>query len=141
MWTTITRDPFFCASAVADRTAACASVDPSVARRMVSNTPLSIAVTTHGRIGVFPYARWANPPMSGRRLTAMLVWVIVFSIWEEIVFKRIVLGLDGSDESTKALAFARKLAASEDAHVEIVHVHEYMIAGRARHAAGAGRRG
>ena len=47
------------------------------------------------------------------------------------MFKRIVLGLDGSDESTRALEFAKKLATSEDAHVEIVHVHEYMIAGRA----------
>ena len=47
------------------------------------------------------------------------------------MFKRIVLGLDGSDESTRALEFARKLATSEDAHVEIVHVHEYMIGGRA----------
>ena len=47
------------------------------------------------------------------------------------MFKRIVLGLDGSDESTNALEFTKKLATSEDAHVEIVHVHEYMIAGRA----------
>ena len=47
------------------------------------------------------------------------------------MFKRIVLGLDGSEESTRALEFARKLATSEDAHVEIVHVHEYMIGGRA----------
>jgi nucleotide-binding universal stress UspA family protein len=47
------------------------------------------------------------------------------------VFKRIVLGLDGSDESTKALEFAKQLATSEGAHVEIVHVHEYMIASRA----------
>ncbi len=57
--------------------------------------------------------------------------VNVVSMREEIVFKRIVLGLDGSDESTRALEFARKLATSEDAHVEIVHVHEYMIGGRA----------
>ena len=47
------------------------------------------------------------------------------------MFKRIVLGLDGSEESTRALEFAKQLATSEDAHVEIVHVHEYMIAGRA----------
>ena len=47
------------------------------------------------------------------------------------MFKRIVLGLDGSDESTRALVFAKQLASSEGAHVEIVHVHEYMIAGRA----------
>jgi|1186.fasta_scaffold63592_3 nucleotide-binding universal stress UspA family protein len=62
--------------------------------------------------------------------TAMLGWSTSFHLGG-IVFKRIVLGLDGSDESTKALEYARKLAASEDAHVEIVHVHEYMIAGRA----------
>ena len=87
-------------------------------------------MTTRCCIGVFPYTFWANPPMSGRRLTAILEWSMS-SIREEIVFKRIVLGLDGSDESTNALEFAKKLATSEDAHVEIVHVHEYMIGGRA----------
>jgi nucleotide-binding universal stress UspA family protein len=46
------------------------------------------------------------------------------------MFNRIVLGLDGSDESTNAFEYARRVAASEGAHVEIVHVREYMIAGR-----------
>src|SRR5690242_1073467 len=47
------------------------------------------------------------------------------------MFNRIVLGLDGSDESTNAFEYARRVAVSEGAHVEIVHVREYMIAGRA----------
>lgn len=47
------------------------------------------------------------------------------------MFKNIVLGLDGSVESTKAFEYARRVAIGEGAHVEIVHVCEYMIAGRA----------
>jgi nucleotide-binding universal stress UspA family protein len=47
------------------------------------------------------------------------------------MFEKIVLGLDGSPESTKALVVARQLATSASSHIEIVHVREYMIAGRA----------
>ena len=47
------------------------------------------------------------------------------------MFKRIVLGLDGSPESTRALALAKQIAAEGPVHIDIVHVREFMIAGRA----------
>ena len=46
------------------------------------------------------------------------------------MFTTIVLGLDGSAESDKALALVRDLAAQEQARVEAVHVRELMLAGR-----------
>ena len=45
--------------------------------------------------------------------------------------KKILLGLDGSPESARALDLATKIAAEDSAHIEVVHVREYMIAGRA----------
>ena len=47
------------------------------------------------------------------------------------MFKRIVLGLDGSPESTRALELVKQIAAEGGVHVDIVHVREFMIAGRA----------
>ena len=47
------------------------------------------------------------------------------------MFKKILLGLDGSPESARALDLATKIAAEDSAHIEVVHVREYMIAGRA----------
>jgi nucleotide-binding universal stress UspA family protein len=47
------------------------------------------------------------------------------------MFKNILLGLDGSPESARALDLAMKIAADDSAHIEIVHVREYMLAGRA----------
>lgn len=47
------------------------------------------------------------------------------------MFKKILLGLDGSPESARALDLATKIAADDSAHIEIVHVREYMLAGRA----------
>jgi nucleotide-binding universal stress UspA family protein len=47
------------------------------------------------------------------------------------MFKRIVLGLDGSPESAKALELAKQIAAEGAVHIEVVHVREFMIAGRA----------
>jgi nucleotide-binding universal stress UspA family protein len=47
------------------------------------------------------------------------------------MFKNILLGLDGSPESARALDLATKIAADDSAHIEIVHVREYMLAGRA----------
>ena len=47
------------------------------------------------------------------------------------MFKKILLGLDGSPESTRALELARKIAAEDPVHIDIVHVREFMIAGRA----------
>ena len=48
------------------------------------------------------------------------------------MFKNILLGLDGSAESTRALELAQKIAAEDAAvHIAIVHVREFMIAGRA----------
>jgi nucleotide-binding universal stress UspA family protein len=47
------------------------------------------------------------------------------------MFKNILLGLDGSPESAKALELAQQLAAEEGAHVDIVHVREFVLAGRA----------
>ena len=49
----------------------------------------------------------------------------------EKMFKKILLGLDGSPESARALDLAAKIAADDSAHIEIVHVREYMLAGRA----------
>jgi len=48
-----------------------------------------------------------------------------------VMFKKIVLGLDGSDESARALEFARRMAAENAVHIDIVHVREFMVAGRA----------
>jgi len=42
-----------------------------------------------------------------------------------------VLGLDGSAEADRAFEYARRVAIAESAHVDVVHVREYMIAGRA----------
>ena len=50
---------------------------------------------------------------------------------EGTMFKKILLGLDGSPESARALDLATKIAADDAAHIEIVHVREYMLAGRA----------
>ena len=47
------------------------------------------------------------------------------------MFKKIVLGLDGSPESTRALELAKQIAADDAAHIDIVHVREFIIAGRA----------
>ncbi len=47
------------------------------------------------------------------------------------MFKKIVLGLDGSPESTRALELAKQIAADGAVHIDIVHVREFMIAGRA----------
>jgi nucleotide-binding universal stress UspA family protein len=47
------------------------------------------------------------------------------------MFKKILLGLDGSPESARALDLATRIAADDSAHLEIVHVREYMLAGRA----------
>ena len=47
------------------------------------------------------------------------------------MFKKILLGLDGSPESARALDLATKIAADDSAHIDIVHVREYMLAGRA----------
>jgi nucleotide-binding universal stress UspA family protein len=46
------------------------------------------------------------------------------------VFKVIVLGLDGSDESDRAIPVAQELAQKDGGRIEVVHVRELMV-GRA----------
>lgn len=43
------------------------------------------------------------------------------------MFKTIVIGLDGSDGSKKAIPFATELARRDDAKLVIAHVEEYTI--------------
>jgi nucleotide-binding universal stress UspA family protein len=43
------------------------------------------------------------------------------------MFKTIVIGLDGSDGSKKAIPFATELARRDDAQLVIAHVEEYTI--------------
>jgi nucleotide-binding universal stress UspA family protein len=45
-------------------------------------------------------------------------------------FKAIVLGLDGSDVSDRAIPVAQELAQRDGGHIEVVHVRELMV-GRA----------
>ena len=47
------------------------------------------------------------------------------------MFRTILLGLDGSPESQKALEYARELARDQGSRVEAVHVREIVLAGRA----------
>jgi nucleotide-binding universal stress UspA family protein len=49
---------------------------------------------------------------------------------EAMEFKAIVLGLDGSDLSDRAIPVARELAQRDGGHIEVVHVRELMV-GRA----------
>jgi nucleotide-binding universal stress UspA family protein len=46
------------------------------------------------------------------------------------VFKVVVLGLDGSDFSDRAIPVATELAQKDGGHIEVVHVRELMV-GRA----------
>jgi nucleotide-binding universal stress UspA family protein len=48
------------------------------------------------------------------------------------VFKTIVIGLDGSDGSKKAVPFATELARHDDAKLVIAHVEEYTRGGPLR---------
>ena len=46
------------------------------------------------------------------------------------MFRTILLGLDGSPESQKALEYARELARDQGSRIEVVHVREIVLAGR-----------
>ena len=46
------------------------------------------------------------------------------------MFSKIVVSLDGSEQSLRGLYYARGLAADHSAHIEVVHVREVLV-GRA----------
>ncbi len=43
------------------------------------------------------------------------------------MFSRIVVSLDGSEQSMRGLYYARGLAADHSAHIEVVHVKEMLV--------------
>src|SRR5690242_6663644 len=96
---------------------------------MVSNMSPIVAAAAVDRIGEIRKRGCADPPMSGASPPVILFRQLQ-STNGGIMFKRIVLGLDGSPESTRALELAKQLAAEEPVHIDIVHIREFMIAGR-----------
>jgi nucleotide-binding universal stress UspA family protein len=83
------------------------------------------------RIRVATHKRWAETRMRTRAVPGDACWTTAVCEEGEIMFKKILLGLDGSPESARALDLATKIAADDSAHIDIVHVREYMLAGRA----------
>jgi nucleotide-binding universal stress UspA family protein len=83
------------------------------------------------RIGVATHHGWAETRMRTDAVPGDARWTTAVFEMEGTMFKKILLGLDGSPESARALELATKIAAEDSAHIEIVHVREFMIAGRA----------